>query len=107
MSRRIELSGSALVYLFYAVSAPVLVAIIGVLVWPPDTPANIALAVLILSILIAGVVGWRRRRAGKDAVHLGTDEDIAYDPIAYPGQAAKQRWERAVRRLPDGDDEEA
>lgn len=106
MSRSVELTGTALVYLFYAVSAPALVAIVGVLVWPPDNPANIALAVLILSILVAGIVGWRRRRAGKDAVHLGTDEDIAYDPIAYPGQAAKQRWGRAVNRLPDGDDDE-
>jgi len=100
------MSGSAVLYLFYALSLTALVALLGTLVWPPETPGNVAVAALMALPVIAGVVGWWRRRVGKDTTHLGTDTDVAYDPTAYPGQAAKQRWERAVRRLPGGDDEE-
>jgi hypothetical protein len=52
------------------------------------------------------VIGAWRRRTDREDEHLGTAEDIAYDPVAYPGQAAKQRWLRAVRRLPGGGDED-
>lgn len=103
---RIEITGATLQYLFYAVSLAVLVPLVAVLAWPFDSLANIAVAVLLLSLVIASVVGLWRRQTGRDPQHLGTDEDIAWDPVAYPGQAAKERWLKAVRRLPGNDDEE-
>jgi hypothetical protein len=103
---RIELTGEALQYLFYAVTLAALVPLVAVLVWPFDSLANITVAVLMLSLAIASVVGLWRRKTGREPQHLGTDEDIAWDPVAYPGQAAKERWMKAVRRLPGNDDED-
>jgi hypothetical protein len=106
MGRSVDISGTSIVYLFYAVSLPGLVAILAVVAFPFDDIGDAALAILIASLVLAGVVGAWRRRTGREDEHLGTANDIAYDPTAYPGQAAKQRWLRAVRRLPGGDDEE-
>jgi hypothetical protein len=75
-------------------------------VWPLDSVANVALAALFASLILAAIVGLWRRRTGRERAHLGTDEDIAHDPIAYPGHAATHSWLKAVRRLPGGDDEE-
>ena len=106
MSRTFEISGKSLIYLFYASSLAALVTLLAFVVLPFDSVASVALAVLFASLLIAAVVGLWRRATGREGEHLGTAEDIAYDPIAYPGQAAKHRWLKAVRRLPGGDDEE-
>ena len=102
---RIEISGAVLYYLLWAVTAIALVPLLIFQVSPLGGPSNVALTILITSLLIAGGIGVWRRRTGRDPEHLGTDEDIAWDPIAYPEQAAKQRWMRAIRRLP-GDDED-
>jgi len=59
-----------------------------------------------LFLLLAGGVGIWRRKNGREDEHLGTAGDIAYDPYAYPMHIAKHNWEKAVRSLPDGDDEE-
>jgi uncharacterized membrane protein YqjE len=106
MDRSVELSGTSLLYLFYAVSVPGLVYVVAVVAYPFDNLGSVALAVLIGFLLLAVVVGVWRRRTGREGDHLGTVEDIAVDPTAYPGQAAKQRWLRAVRRLPSGSDDE-
>jgi len=106
MSRSVDISGTSIVYLFYVVSLPGLVAILAVVVFPLDGIGDAALATLIVSLVLAGVVGAWRRRTGREDDHLGTAEDIAYDPSAYPGQAATQRWLRAVRRLPGWDEED-
>jgi hypothetical protein len=106
MSRTFEVSGRSLLYLFYASSVAALLSVLAVVVWPLDGFASVAFALLLALLVFAAVVGAWRRRTGREGEHLGTDEDIAYDPIAYPGQAAKQRWERSLRRLPGGDDEE-
>jgi len=106
MSRSVDISGKSIVYLFYAVSLPGLVAILAAVAVPLDGIGDAALATLIVSLVLAGVVGAWRRRTGREDEHLGTAEDLAYDPSAYPGQAAKQRWLRAIRRLPGGDEED-
>lgn len=106
MGRTVEVSGHALLYLFYASSLAALLSIIPFVLFPLDDLGSIALAVLLVSLVLAGIVGLWRRRTGREGSHLGTAEDIAYDPIADPGQAAKHSWTRAVRRLPGGDDEE-
>jgi len=102
---RIEITGKTLEYLYYAVTLAALVPLLVILVWPFDSVADLAVAVLLVSLALATAVGLWRRKTGRDPQHLGTDEDIAWDPIAYPGQAAKDRWLKAVRRLP-GDDED-
>ena len=106
MRRTFEISGRSLLYPFYASSLAALVAILPLVVWPLDDVGSVALAVLLSSLVLTAVVGLWRRRTGREGEHLGTEEDIAYDPIAYPGQAVKRRWLKAVRRLPSGDDEE-
>lgn len=102
---RIEITGRTLQYVFYAVTLAALVPLVAILVWPFDSVGDLAVAVLLVSLVLATVVGLWRRKTGREPEHLGTVEDIAWDPIAYPGQAAKDRWLKAVRRLP-GDDED-
>ncbi|WP_276273000.1 hypothetical protein [Haloarcula litorea] len=104
MARTIDLSGAWLVSLFYAVSLAAFVPLLLSVALPLD-PGGLVLTALLLSLLGAALIGLWRRRAGRDGEHLGTDEDLAYDPIAYPGQAAKHSWAKAVRRLPGGGDE--
>jgi len=106
MERRLEITGSTLMSLFWTLSLACLVALVALVAWPFDGIGSVALAVLLVSLGVLMVVGLWRRRADRGGLHLGTDEDIAFDPIAYPGQAAKHRWLKAVRRLPDGDDED-
>ncbi|WP_135821279.1 hypothetical protein [Halostella litorea] len=108
MSRTFELSGSALVRLFEAASLVTLVVFVAPVLWPLNDAASLALAglfALALAALVAAM--WRSRNAG-DVARLDTGYDIAYDPGSYPGQAAKERWRKAVERLPgsDGDDED-
>ena len=107
MGLSIDISGDSLGLFFYAFQLVALVAVSLFVVLPLDGPARIALAFLFASLAIAMAVGLWRKRTGRDGFrHLGRLEDITYDPFADPGQAAKDRWEKAVRRLPDGDDEQ-
>ncbi|SEV92760.1 hypothetical protein [Halobacterium jilantaiense] len=107
MRRTVEMSGSSLLYVFYAVSVAGLVGVLAVAVWPLDDAASVAFAVLISGLVGSFAVGAWRQHTGRDSEHLGTAEDIAYDPIAYPGHAAKDRWLKAVRRLPGRADDES
>jgi hypothetical protein len=101
MSRSIEITGKSLIYIFYIVSLAGLVWILAFIVFPLEGPGSVGLALLFVLLTLAGVVGFWRRSTDRDPEHLGTTEDIAYDPIAYPGQAAKHNWIKAVSRLPD------
>ena len=77
------------------------------LVFVALTVGSKALTVLLVLLLFATAVGFLRRKTVRGGgTHLGTDGDITYDPIADPGQAAKDDWKKAVRQLPDGDDEQ-
>jgi hypothetical protein len=105
MSRSLEITGSSIVYLFYAVSLAGLLSVLFFVLPPLSTPGTVALATLLVGLTVAGCIGCWRRLADRDGDHLGTAEDLAYDPIAYPGQAAKHRWEKAIRRLPGRDDD--
>ncbi|WP_255152010.1 hypothetical protein [Halorarius halobius] len=107
MDRSFEISGRSLLYVFYAVSLAVLVPLLSMVVFPIEGLGDAALAALFAVLLGAGVVRAWRTRTDREPEHLGTAGDVAYDPIADPGQAAKHSWEKAVRRLPGrGDDEE-
>ena len=107
MSRSIEISGKSLVYLFYVVSTAALVSIVRFVALPLDGPGSVALAVLFVILVLTGIVGFWRRYSDREGEHLGTADDITYDPIADPGQAAKHGWVKAIRRLPgERDDEE-
>lgn len=104
MGGTVERLGRLLVYCYVAVTLAVIASFVATM--PVDGFAGVALAVLFASLGVLLVVGLWRLRTGREGEHLGTVEDIAYDPIAYPGDAAKHRWRKVVRRLPGEDDEE-
>jgi hypothetical protein len=108
MDRSVEITGRSLFSLFYVVSLAGLVSILALIVPPLDDAGSLALAALLVVLTGAGVVGFWRRVAGREGDHLGTVEDIAYDPFAYPGHIAKHNWVKAVRglRVEDGDEDE-
>ena len=105
MSRSLELSGRALLVVFEAVSLLALVLFVGPVLWPPEDPTGVALVAL-FALVVVGLVAalWRSRRV--EGSYLRSGYDISYDPVGDPGLAAKERWEKAVRRLPDREDED-
>ncbi|POG55560.1 hypothetical protein [Haloferax marisrubri] len=107
MGRTLELSGTWFSYLLYAVQLAVLALVLVFVVPALEYPADILLGGLFAVVILASVVALWRRATGHDGEsRLGTAEDITYDPFADPGQAARDRWEKAVRRLPGSDDDE-
>lgn len=106
MGRTIDFSGNWLSLLLYAFQLVALLLATFFVAFPLDSSASIALALLFAVLVFVMALGlWRRTTDSDGQKHLGTAEDITYDPFADPGQAARDRWEKAVRRLPDGDDE--
>lgn len=106
MGRSIEIWGDPLSFLLYAFQAVALLLVALFVAARLDGPVSVLLAFLFASLVVVTMVGlWRTRTDNDGFTHLGTLEDITYDPFADPGQAAKDRWKKAVRRLPDGDDE--
>lgn len=105
MSRSVEVTGKSLIYLFYIVTLAGLVSILAFIVFPLEDAGSVVLAALLVLLTLVGVVGFWRRVTNKDPDHLGTVEDIAYDPFAYPGHIAKDNWVRAIRRLTADDDD--
>lgn len=106
MSREFEVSGGGAELLFYALQLGVLLVLL-VLTLSFDGLAGLVFAFLIGAIAVATAIGLWRKASGRDeATHLGTPEDITYDRFGDPGQTAKDRWNRAVDRLPDDDDKE-
>ncbi|MFC3478059.1 hypothetical protein [Halobacterium litoreum] len=104
MERSIDVSGGVLNVVFYVLQLAVFLLAVVYVAFPLDSAAKILLAFLFASLVAAMVVGaWRSTQGGEHA-HTGSG-DITYDPVADPGQAAKDRWEKAVRRLPGGDDD--
>ncbi|MFC7142125.1 hypothetical protein ACFQMA_20095 [Halosimplex aquaticum] len=106
MGRSIEFSGDWLKRSFYALQLAVLFAALLFVVPRLDTSATVLLGVLFASLVGATAFAMWRARTGSDGVsHLGTAEDITYDPFADPGQAARDGWEKSVGGLSDGDDD--
>lgn len=101
---RIEITGRSLLSLLLAVTWLPMGFLLVTQVSSASHPAGIGLVAVIVLLLVAnGVAVWRLWTGQK--VRFPREEDgIAWDPVAYPGQAAKQRWQKAVDRLPDGDD---
>ena len=106
MGRDLEVSGNSLSRLFYASQLAALLLALLVVAFPLDSVASVLLAILFASLVLAAAVGlWRKQTSRASETHFGT-EDITYDPFADPGRVAKDRWEKAVRRLPGGNDEQ-
>ncbi|MFC3477435.1 hypothetical protein [Halobacterium litoreum] len=104
MGRSLELSGSALLFVFEAVTLVALVVLVGPVLWPIDDPRSAALAgAFALALVALAAAMWRARTVD---VTYSPGYDIAWNPSAFPGQAAKERWVKAVRRLPRGEDED-
>lgn len=107
MGRSIEFSGKLLGLCLYAVQVALVLAALLYVAPRLDSPADVLIGGLFALLVAVGAVGlWRMKNDKTEPEYLGTAEDITYDPFAYPGQAAKHRWEKAVRRLPGWDDEE-
>lgn len=88
------------------------------------TVAGLSLAVVLVAVSVGGLRGvaagallsgvavlvavgsWRSLTGKAVGPVMGTPWDITDDRYAFPGQAAKERWLRAVHRLPDGDEDE-
>ncbi|WP_336035384.1 hypothetical protein [Halobacterium yunchengense] len=112
MARSVDVSGASIVYLFYAASLAIVPVVVHSVVLPVDDAVSVfvagALAALVL-VVVADCWYWR---SGATSDHLtaaakrNLPYDVTYDPTADPGQAAKQRWLQAVRRLPGRDDED-
>lgn len=105
MTRGTDDSGNALRRLLYVTQLLVLVAAGVVLAGATGGIAGLVSGLLFALLGGATVVGLWRERTGRRGTHTGTAEDITHDPFGDPGQAAKQRWRRAIRRLPGEDDE--
>ncbi|MFC7136374.1 hypothetical protein [Halobaculum litoreum] len=105
MKRSLEPSGARLRLLLYVSQAAALAAAVVVVVAGAAGPVGLLLAALFAATAVATAVALRRGQGDDGPAVLGTAEDITYDPVADPGQAAKRRWDRAVRRLPGRDDE--
>ncbi|WP_256296967.1 hypothetical protein [Haloarchaeobius salinus] len=68
---------------------------------------GVAVAVLLSMLATVVAVGvWLSLTGRAVGPVMGTPWDITDDPYAFPGQRAKERWLRAVQRLPDGEEEE-
>jgi len=107
MGRTVSLSGTWFSYLLYAFQLTTLALVLVFVVPTLQYPVNLFLGGLFAAVVFAsGVALWRRATGQDEGSRLGTAEDITYDPFADPGQAARDRWEKAVRRLPGSDDEE-
>jgi len=100
-----ERSGPWLRRLLYGSQLVGLALVLVAVVAPFDTAGDVLLGALFAALSVATAVGLWRTTTDGDTASPGTAEDITYDPFADPGQAARDRWERAVRRLPGGDDE--
>ncbi|UPV74839.1 hypothetical protein M0R89_01920 [Halorussus limi] len=105
MERTIEFSGSWLRLLLYAFQLAALLLALVFVALPLDSSASVLLASLFALLVAVTALGLRRTTDSDGRNGLGTAADITYDPFADPGQAARDRWEKSVRRLPDGDDE--
>lgn len=107
MGWSIEVSGDSFALLVYAFQLVALVAVVAFVVSPFDSPGTLPLAALFGVLAVTTAVGfWRSRTDDDGGTRVGTAEDITYDPFADPGQAARDRWEQAVRRLPGEDGED-
>ncbi|MFA9418161.1 hypothetical protein [Natrinema sp. HArc-T2] len=95
--------------LFYATQLAVLLLALIFVVAPFDnfTLSKFTSAILLALLAVATVVSlWRRRTDKGGETYSETTEDITHDPFADPGQAAKDRWVKAIRRLPGRENED-
>lgn len=98
-------------FLLYASTLAVGLLALYVVAFPIDGVADVLLCALFATLFPAVWADRRNWNRGelRERLHRAADRDlpydITYDPTADPGQAAKQRWLKAVRRLPGrGDD---
>lgn len=106
MGRSFDISGDSFERFLYASQLVTVLLVVLFVAFPLDDFASVVLALLFGSLVVGAAVAMWRTRTDHETTSPGTAEDITYDPIADPGQAAKHRWEKAVSRLPARDDEE-
>lgn len=109
MGRTIEISGAWLVYLFYTVSLAVAPLFFSFAVLPIDDVASVfftGLLALVVAVVLLDLWYWTHNAAGEHLTAAAKRNvyDITHDRFADPGQAAKDYWQQAVRRLPDDEE---
>jgi hypothetical protein len=105
MPRSVDLSGASLRTLFLVFQLAALALALPVFVFGFGGFVGILFGAL-LALLLAATAVRLWRGSTDEGVTRPTAEDITYDPISDPGQAARERWQKAVRRLPDRDESE-
>lgn len=105
MGRTFPIPGGWLGFLLYGTQIAVLATVVLFVALPLESTGELALVVLFASLVCAAVIGLWRWRTDREDEHLETTDDVTYDPLADPGQAARHRWRKAIRRLPGDDDE--
>ena len=114
MGRSIEITGESIVYLFYAVTLAIVPVVFYFIVWPLTDLVSVFLMLPLAALVLYVLGGFYNVKVGNGRYRIGSGGrdgpyDITYDPYADPGQAAKDTWGKAVRRLPgegEDDDEE-
>ncbi|RXK51733.1 hypothetical protein [Halorientalis pallida] len=102
----VEIPGKSLMYLLAAVTLPPMVFLLFRSVSRSSHPASIGLAVVLALLLVASGVAVWRQWTGRESEYSHAEAGITWNPVAYPGHAAKKRWLKTVRRLSDGDGED-
>lgn len=89
MGRSFPIPGGWLGLLLYGSQIAALAFVVLFVALPLDGVGSVALAALFAGLVGAVIISLWGWQTGRDGEHLGTAEDVAYDPIADPGQAAK------------------
>ncbi|MFB6200388.1 MAG: hypothetical protein ABEI98_00050 [Halorhabdus sp.] len=105
MVRSVEITGRLAVVLLYAVTIGTLLAFVGAALYPFDSPAEIALALLFGGIVVATVIHLWRLKTGRVTMEFPPAGNIHHRPLS-PGWMAKERWLKAVNQLPETDDDD-
>jgi hypothetical protein len=102
-----ELTGDSLIRLFFGIQLAALLFALFLVAFNFGGAAGLVMVALVgLLLFVAAVALWRHHTGRTEVPVVGTPEDITDRPLVFPGQAAKERWRKAVERLPAEDDEE-
>jgi hypothetical protein len=95
----------------YLLNLPIM-GLVWVLAFSAHTRTGLLLSPVFVLVLLLPLIGFWRKRAGREDEHLSTSDDsiydIATDPLRHYWGLPKDRWNRNMRRLreTDGDDDQ-
>ena len=105
MSDSVEITGRHARLALFGVTVAGLLLVVVLVAISVGGPRGVAVGAVLSPVAVLVAVGsWRSLTGKARGPVMGTPWDITHDRYAFPGQAAKERWLRAVQRLPDGDE---